>query len=157
MPERAAKVQPVLELLEREAEPWGLECLHVAQDGRVLRRSPDAPLRFGFRCLGAAVAARIERDGENLRLSLRAALASVPFTGESAEARRRMLARVRAAGGLLTTDGRAVAAEAVMALPRPLAPELLLAHLAGFMLTLKPEIEALAACRPVPAGRRLAA
>ncbi len=149
MSEGLERVRAVLEFLEHEpAPPWEIGALHLAADGRIVRRHGEMPLRFGFRCLGIPVTGLVERGTDVDRLSLRAVLGSVPFTGESAEARRRVLHRIRTAGGLLATDGREVSAQLTELVPRPQTPEALLARLAGFMLALKPEIEALVPCLP---------
>ena len=88
--------------------------------------------------------------GGKIDLELAAVIGAVPFTAEAAEARKRILTRVRGQKGLLLTDGRNLCAYSRAVFAGPLQPETLMTELVSFMLAVKPEIEGL---EPLLPGR----
>ena len=64
----------------------------LGQDGEIVRRRLDGPLSFSFTWRETKFTGRVELAGEKLRLRLLADLHVVPFTGEDAAKRDRLLA-----------------------------------------------------------------
>ncbi|MFN4090379.1 MAG: hypothetical protein ACK4QW_15230 [Alphaproteobacteria bacterium] len=138
------KMEAVLEFLDRADERgWGIEDMRVTRDGRIGRREPGKPIRFSFRCFEVPVKAEARLIGGTVDLELAAVIGAVPFTAEAAEARKRILSRVRGQNGLLLTDGRNLCAYGRMRLQAPVRPDRLITELVCFMLQVKPEVEGL--------------
>lgn len=146
-----AKIEAVLKFLDRpDEQSWGIEDLRVTRSGEIAPRDRSKPIRFSFTCLRMPVKAEARAVGGKIDLELAAVIGAVPFTAEAAEARKRILTRVRGQKGLLLTDGRNLCAYSRAVLGGPLQPETLMTELVSFMLAVKPEIEGL---EPLLPGR----
>lgn len=137
------KMEAVLEFLDSPEANWGIEDIRVTRDGIIGRRERKKPMRFAFRCFDVPVRAEARLGGGKVDLELAAVIGAVPFTAEAAEARKRILSRVRGQQGLLLTDGRNLCAYARCRIDAPMRPEALMTELVCFMLDVKPEIEEL--------------
>ena len=138
------KMEAVLEFLERpDGDGWGIEDIRVTRAGVIGRREPGKPIRFSFRCFEVPVRAEARIVDGIVDLELAAVIGAVPFTAEAADARKRILSRVRGQRGLLLTDGRNLCAYSRCRLPAPMRPDTLMTELVCFMLEVKPEVEEL--------------
>lgn len=93
--------------------------------GELMRRAKEQPLSFSFAWRGTDFKGTVENIGEDMRLSLRSDLATIPYSVENAAARGDLLAVVdTCAGGseakLMVFQGRTVMLEHEIALPESL-------------------------------------
>ena len=136
-------MEAVLEFLDSPDRHWGIEDIRVTRAGIIGRRDPGKPIRFAFRCFDVPVRAEARVANGLVDLELAAVIGAVPFTAEAAEARKRILTRVRGQQGLLLTDGRNLCAYARCKIGAPMHPDALITQLVCFMLEVKPEVEEL--------------
>lgn len=138
------KMEAVLEFLDRaDGDDWGIEDIRVTRAGIIGRRERGKPIRFAFRCFDVPVRAEARMADGSVDLELAAVIGAVPFTAEAADARKRILSRVRGQRGLLLTDGRNLCAYSRCRIEAPLRPDNLMTELVCFMLEVKPEVEEL--------------
>lgn len=82
----------MLDKIVDQSHPVEIRGITRGADGGLERCAPDLPLRFGFEWQGTKFDGQVARESDRLILSLSAALAQVPFSGENAGRRRDLLA-----------------------------------------------------------------
>ena len=91
--------------------------------GELMRRAKLKPLSFSFAWRGGEFTGTVENVGDGMRMSLRSALATIPFSAENAASRGNLLAVVdTCAGGseakLMVFQGSTIMLEHEITLPR---------------------------------------
>lgn len=79
-------------------KPVEIRGLTRGSDGALERCNPTLPLRFGFEWHGTRFNGKVAREADRLVLSLAAALARMPFSGEDKKRRASLLSLIAATG-----------------------------------------------------------
>jgi hypothetical protein len=139
----------VLGRLARDDIPFLFDALSVGPDGTIIH-SPREALRFAFDFHGVIFNAVGRRQDDAFVLTMSADLGPLPFSVESAKARRAIQEVIAASGALIAPrftvgDDQMIRIEAVMELSKPVSPVTTLTMVTEVLLVLKPWLERIGA------------
>jgi hypothetical protein len=144
--------------LAETAFPLEVNSLFVGPDGELNRIDPrERPFGFTFECLGLKFAATTRVRQGKLWLQVTAKAGPVPYTAESVERRREVMAIVRAGGALRhgragVSRDRQIEIVGELQLTEPLTPVHVVSAAAELVLELKPYISVIADFVPAAIG-----
>lgn len=145
--------------LAETAFPLEVNSLFVGPDGELNRIDPrERTFSFSFECLGLKFAASTRVRQGKLWLQLTAKAGPVPYTAESADRRRDVMAIMRASGTLphgrvgISRD-RQIEVAGELRLTEPLTPVHVVSAAAELVLEMKPYITVITDFLPMPVRR----
>ena len=95
----------------------GPERYETGAYGELMRRAKLKPLSFSFSWRGGEFTGTVESVGDGMRMSLRSALAAIPFSAENAATRGNLLA-VNSEAKLMVFQGSTIMLEHEIIVPR---------------------------------------
>jgi hypothetical protein len=134
--------------LARDDVPFLFDALSVQPDGSIVHTTRKS-LSFSFDCNGVTFMATCSRIDGQFMVTVTADLGPVPFSAESALARRAIqdliaMGAQQAETQIAITDDQTIRIESTFALLRPVSPVVMLTAITELMLILKPTLARLA-------------
>jgi hypothetical protein len=135
--------------LTRDDIPFLFDALSISPDGTIVHTAREA-LRFSFDYQGITFNAEGRREGDSFILAIVADLGPLPFSAESAPARRAIQDLVLASSAMIgprisISDDQAIRVDASLALLKPVSPVTTLTLVTELLLILKPWLARLGA------------
>jgi hypothetical protein len=128
--------------LTRDDIPFLFDALTLGSDGTIVHTAREK-LRFSFDYQGITFNAEGSRDGDSFILTIFADLGPLPFSAESAPARRAIQELVLASGAIVgphlsIAEDQTIRVDASLSLLKPVSPVTTLTLVTELLLVLKP-------------------
>ena len=128
--------------LTRDDIPFLFDALTLGPDGTIVHTAREK-LRFSFDYQGITFNAEGSRDGDSFMLTIFANLGPLPFSAESAQARRAIQDLVLASGSIIGShfsigEDQTIRLDASLSLLKPVSPVTTLTLVTELLLILKP-------------------